>query len=81
MYHRDVQIELNDYVDLSDAAKDHDIELWRLKRACNGGTLAYIEFGRRMLVKRTDLDTYLSTKRPGRPRKQEDSDSPPDSIS
>lgn len=70
MYHSAVQIELDNYLDLSDAAKNAEIAIWRLKRACESGKLPHIEFNTRILVSKSDFDVYMSSKRPGRPAKR-----------
>lgn len=71
MYSSTVKIELDDYVDLSDAAKAEKIAIWRLKRACDSGRLPFVEFGTRYLVRRDVLRHYLKNRTPGRPSKTE----------
>ena len=55
-----VELQAKDYLSVSDASALLGVSRWTLSRAINEGRLKAVRFGKRIVIKRTEIDRLFS---------------------
>lgn len=55
-----IELQAKDFLSVSDASELLGVSRWTLSRAINDGRLSAVRFGKRIVIKRTEIDRLFS---------------------